>query len=357
MILALGAVLAFAAPTYQITHIGNLPGATGGQVTAINNNNVVVGYSTAGSYRTGFRWSQEDGMQDLNRFAYEGMEAHDINDNNRIVGWLQQGDERKGFYMQFQSGLVAVWHDDPLPGHVGSATRGVNNLGHTVGYSVDNAFSEHAAGWVLPYGGFLLPGNGLGGSSVAFRINDASNSVGYTMMDGEKRASLFLNSNQLVDLHTMLPAGATSSIARDINDQGVIVGDYMDPQDHLQSFVFNPELGMLYPVETGGFTMSNLNAVSGTGIAVGTISTAGRTRASRWTLDQGLVNLNDLIDPASGWTLKTAYGVNDAGYIVGVGVYQGIESNFMLTPVPEPATIVGLGLSVITLLRRKKANA
>jgi probable HAF family extracellular repeat protein len=65
-----------------------------------------------------------------------------------------------------------------------------------------------------------------------------------------------------------------------------------------------------------------------------------------WTEGKGMQDLNDLIPSDSGWILREAWDVNDAGQIVGVGVYtadvdeDGDEETipfraFLLTPIEE----------------------
>ena len=39
----------------------------------------------------------------------------------------------------------------------------------------------------------------------------------------------------------------------------------------------------------------------------------------------------------SGWEFDFAYAVNDAGQIVGTGFHNGVETGFLLNPVPVPA--------------------
>ncbi|MDB5352651.1 MAG: putative exosortase interaction proteinHAF family repeat protein [Planctomycetota bacterium] len=68
-------------------------------------------------------------------------------------------------------------------------------------------------------------------------------------------------------------------------------------------------------------------------------------------------DLNDLIDPKSGWLLQSASGIADDGRIVGVGLDgQGRGHYFLLTPqsVPEPATIALVGAGSLLLIRRRR---
>jgi hypothetical protein len=42
-------------------------------------------------------------------------------------------------------------------------------------------------------------------------------------------------------------------------------------------------------------------------------------------------DLNKLIPAGSGWMLQEAYGINNAGQIVGTGMHNGQEHAFLLT--------------------------
>jgi hypothetical protein len=57
-------------------------------------------------------------------------------------------------------------------------------------------------------------------------------------------------------------------------------------------------------------------------------------------------DLNDLIPAGSGWELETARGINDNGWIVGEGTFNGEHRMFLLTPVPEPSSVLAVGFVV-----------
>ena len=61
-----------------------------------------------------------------------------------------------------------------------------------------------------------------------------------------------------------------------------------------------------------------------------------------------LYDLTDLILPGSGWELKHAEAINDAGQIVGWGWNPDRHMRaFLLTPIPEPSTLSLLALAFV----------
>lgn len=113
----------------------------------------------------------------------------------------------------------------------------------------------------------------------------------------------------------MTPTGQTSTYATDVNDGGAIVGfasDYM----------------------TGN----------------------GQSHAVMWLPDSvAAVDLNELVDPASGWTLTKASGINNDGWIIGNGIGpDGYNQPFVLAPVPEPGSIFLLSTFIVLGLNRRR---
>jgi hypothetical protein len=70
-------------------------------------------------------------------------------------------------------------------------------------------------------------------------------------------------------------------------------------------------------------------------------------------------NLKSLLDSSgTGWTLTEADDVNNLGQIVGLGTFGGKVHGFLLTPVPEPSTVLSGLFAAATLFgsRRRRCS-
>ncbi len=65
--------------------------------------------------------------------------------------------------------------------------------------------------------------------------------------------------------------------------------------------------------------------------------------------DGVMQDLNAFIDPLSEWTLLQATGINDRGQIAGTGFIRGFVHAYVLTPVPEPASLAPFALGAVCL--------
>ena len=78
------------------------------------------------------------------------------------------------------------------------------------------------------------------------------------------------------------------------------------------------------------------NAISNNGVVVGDCH--GQQHAFRWTEAEGMIDLNTLLPPNSGWVLTGANDVNDKGQITGFGFHNGAGRAFRLNPPGLPVT-------------------
>jgi probable HAF family extracellular repeat protein len=95
----------------------------------------------------------------------------------------------------------------------------------------------------------------------------------------------------------------------------------------------------------------------------------GQKRAFGWSTETGMIDLNSLLAPNSGWFLISATGINSSGQIVGFGTYKGQSRGFVLSgffpgvgrqSVPEPASVAllasGAVMGLMFLKRRGAAR-
>ena len=164
----------------------------------------------------------------------------------------------------------------------------------------------------------------------AFDVNDSGVAAGaaftvdvnadsYTP-NGSAHAVLFSNA-RTTDLG-VLP-GDVSSQAVGINDNGWVIG-------------FSSNQAPLNTLQFGIYT-----------IPVGAESMLANFRAFLY-VGGTMYDLAALVENNSGWTLPFANMINNAGQIVGTGLYGGEMHAFVLTPVaaPQVAAVTGAGLSV-----------
>lgn len=118
---------------------------------------------------------------------------------------------------------------------------------------------------------------------------------------------------------------------RAINAAGQVVGWAKTSGDAAwHAFRYTDGVGMEDLGTLGGD--SGAEAINDASNVVGWSYTATGQHAFVCTAKTGMVDLNDAIDPAAGWTLVAAYGINASGEIVGQGVIDGGYHGFHLTP-------------------------
>ncbi len=127
-----------------------------------------------------------------------------------------------------------------------------------------------------------------------------------------------------------VPDGSGMAIPLAINDEDIVVGAAMLDQKVRPVGWSKGRTGFLpVPGERQGVALG-INAAR---IVVGVIETEdGAAHAAVWK-DGKVLDLNDAIDPDSGWTLVQARGVNSKGFIVGTGIKGDKIAAFVIGPV------------------------
>jgi hypothetical protein len=378
---------------------------------AINNGGTTVGaarkYDTAGVFKgeRAVRWAAsgtaatELGNLGTDASGNSGARAYAVNDVGTAAGYAWKYDAGTNLGSRAvrwdASGTVAtelgVLGTD-ASGSTCADARDINASGTAVGWAdkydggVDKG--ERAVRWAAP--GTAATELGVLGTSAAgytraeaFAVNDAGTTVGYALKydgddaKGERAVRWDAPGTAATELGVLgtTSAGKTQARAFAVNAAGTAVGQVLkwEGGDDVgkravrwdASGTAATELGHL-GTDSMGYTYTIAYDISDTGIAVGYARVDGMPgfeHAVVWGLDGAAVDLNDLIDPSSGWTLTVAVAISDDGqWVAGLGYYDPDGAGpledykrLWLAQVPEPATslLAASGLAVLTLLRRR----
>jgi probable HAF family extracellular repeat protein len=244
---------------------------------------------------------------DLGTFSGDSTFAYGLNNNDIVVGKSYDRDALRYRAFSWENGSLQRL---PAPGGgtyqsgAASAAYSINASGIIVGSYDDPRFGLQAVVW-SDGTATALP-NYLGRQSEAYDINAAGQVVGYSINSGS----------------------------------GVRFRD---------AFLWNA--GSFMRLDLPGFYFNVANAINSSAMVVGMAQTGEGIGgdAFLWTSGQNF-NLNSLISPNLGWHLTSAEDINDLGQIVGYGTLNGAPESFLLTPVPEPSSIVLLSLGAISMM-------
>lgn len=352
-----------AAQTYSVTGIASSPpGAGNSRALAVSDMGHVVGddegpsdddYTGCGRANATrpFIWTAETGVviprptPQLDTgsglsFKPCGGIAFGVNDQGTMVGFLDYGSGggfglSRAFIWTAANGMLLI------PGSSIGAAWDINNFGQVAGASGGSAFRWTATGGFESLGIAAF-------NSAAYAINDRGDVGG--SVSQVRSLPILWNATGEVQRMDGLPYAYGQNHVTGINDNGQVVGktfgDTLSPiftEDRSYAFFWSPSTGALnlgdLPQDgsqsalpyTAAWGINNSEQVVG----------VSDSRAFLWTPAAGLRDLNTLLDQSGeGWLLMEASAINDAGQIVGFGLFQGVLRAFLLTPVtaPDPDT-------------------
>jgi probable HAF family extracellular repeat protein len=354
-----GAVLA--APLYNLTVVGD----AGSRANDINALGQMVGYqriASGGDAEIRAYYYDGSTATDLSPLVGLGSVAERLNDSGTIVGLVQPGSSSRSAFAYAAGAVLAL----PLSGY--SEASGINNAGTIVGGttfpSPDGGFKAYT------YGNGVLTDLGVtdgGYQSYAAAINNAGHAAGTAVLEpaGGAERPFFYSDGVMHDLGTF---GGNYGHSWSINNHDQVVGEIGAPLLNGNTQSIYPRHAFLYDggvvTDLGAMLFggdSTARDINDLGQIVGATDTAQGRQAFVYATG-GMVLLDALIDPALGWTVQEANGINELGQIAGTACKAGLCYAVRLdlaTAVPEPAGVLllAVGLLALTVARRARHSA
>ncbi len=238
----------------------------------------------------------------------------------------------------------------------------VNDADVCVGSSTDQAGAIVWADGQFHDIGSLSPGRGAG----AHGINDLGWIVGGSGVTGSHNRPFFYRGGQMTNMGALPGLELVDGVSTAIDESGFAVGHFYH---FSEGFVAD---GAFYWTEGQGIRLIQLNSsaedVNDSGQVVGTspagaymwqngnttliggqhavainnngnVAGWGTTGAWTWQPGQSQVTFLNGHVP-SGWSMLFAYDINNSGQILAWGNRAGHEGPVLLTPVPEPSSLI-----------------
>ena len=332
---------------YTVTVVGGADSAA----YDVNNQGQVVGYMAAGANYHAFLYDGS-GLNDLGTLGDGGSYAARINEAGTVVGTSYVGDQSAAF-------VYAAGSMTALPVGGWSNANDINNAGVIAGTYAgtdsDGFYQPHA----YTYSGGVLTDLGtLGYGSYGNAINDHGHVAGTAEVNGppNRPTDPFFYSDGV--MQNIGNFGGIFSNAWAMNNQDQVVGSAGAESTGGNLYPWRAFLydnGVMHDLGTMGYDgNSSAYGINELGQVVGYTDTA--TGPATYLYSDGkMVLLDTLIDPAAGWTITNANGINDLGQIAGRACRGELCYAVRLdlaAAVPEPRQLGLLGAGLFLLLGR-----
>lgn len=362
-----------AATLYSVLDLGSIGESDDVSAAALNDLGQVVGVSVSNQTVT-FRTApnrpvdQQSDLINPNSVVFPS----DINNLGQIVGVDPLGRQPRGFVTNADGTIKNII--EPL-----ISANAINDSGQIAGRALVAGCSRPGVGCPEParYNGVRVDVSDTGAINIVdLGVSDTANGINDLgeVVAGQYRTAPNSVVNPATDDIGSLGGGGTSGV--DINNLGQVVGTSLNTSGQNRAFrtaantAINPETDDL---GTLGGKFSKAIAINELGQVVGSSALAnGDARA--FVYDEGkMLDLNDLLIGDLDFTLTDAVGINEKGQILVNSSPVRVDEQgelipeprtgdrkyraFLLTPVPEPASMLGvLAFGAGAGILRKKAK-
>ena len=304
---------------------------------SINNSGLIVGESILAEGQT-HAFLYDGGMHDLTPAETNTTHAVDINNIGTVIGYVYSS---TGGQIPVNTSS-AFWFDSSIhyfdkDGWLASRATGINDSGAIVGYRSTLLPGSPADSQPFLFDGTMHDLSTLIGEGASVRAINSSGVVA-----GYKNGHAYYCDDTVHDLG-ILPGGQDYSEATGINNSGLVIGNAKNAEGNRHGFLYD---GAMYDIGTLGGNRSNAEGINSLGQVVGSSYIEDGTYHA-FIYDGTIHDLNDFLPDGSGWVLDCAMDINDLGQIVGEGLIGGETHAFLMTPIPEPSTVM---LAIMAML-------